>query len=147
MQFKVGPSCYCVPVSAIQEVAIPTEIHELPLESAGLLGMMKLREALVPVLSARKLMEYQGEPESANPVCLVLTHPAGPVAVLVDEVLHVEQVNASALQRIPTLPLDHMVTGMMEIAGVPTQFLSVTLFLKSANYGAAGLDNAPLAPH
>ncbi|MCC5612649.1 chemotaxis protein CheW [Nostoc sp. CHAB 5834] len=147
MQFKVGPSCYCFPVSAIQEVAIPSEIHGLSMKNSGLLGMMRLREALVPVFSARMLMDYQGEPDSAKPVCLVLVHPAGPVAVLVDEVLHVEQVSAAALQRVPTLPLDHMVTGMVEISGVPTQFLSVNLFLKSANYGAAGLNDAPSLPH
>lgn len=71
-QFRSGATWYALPTIAIRHVLPRPEATPLPGGPPALLGLCRLREGFLPVLSAAGLIEAQVPPPLAEPMMLVL---------------------------------------------------------------------------
>ncbi len=75
-----------LPLSVLREVVpCPPELDEVPAAAPGLLGVLRLRGALVPVVDLLPLLD-RPHPPARNPVVVVLAHDGRLLGLLVDEV-------------------------------------------------------------
>ncbi|SHK06568.1 purine-binding chemotaxis protein CheW [Roseomonas rosea] len=74
-----------LPAGAVQEVLRPRPVTRVPHAPPGLLGLINLRGAVLPVASLAQLMELEAAPPSAA-ARIVVVNGRAPVGLLVDSV-------------------------------------------------------------
>lgn len=90
--FRIGREWYGVPVGAVIEVLHMVALNEIA--EADILGVMTLREMVIPVVDLRRRFGLAGEYRLDTPIIAVRTR-RGSVGLVVDDaddVVYVEQV-------------------------------------------------------
>jgi purine-binding chemotaxis protein CheW len=96
--FRVGDACFAVPADDVVEVHRGGVVTRVPLAPSGILGLVHLRGRIVPVVDpARPLGIDRPLPERAT--CLVLVLQDDWYGLVIDEMLDVVEIPASAIEQ------------------------------------------------
>lgn len=105
--FAAAGQDFALPVEAVQEiVAAPASITRMPRARAHLLGMMSLRDALLPLVGLRELFALDTATAtvgSAERRVVVVRTADGLVGVVVDEVSEIRRVPQTRIDPVPPL--------------------------------------------
>ncbi len=92
LSFRVGQQWYGLPVEAVTEVLHLIALAEVPTEEPYLLGLMTLREAVMPVVDLRRQFGFAEAPYALTTPILAVRAPRGAIGLVADEVDTVERV-------------------------------------------------------
>jgi purine-binding chemotaxis protein CheW len=108
--FEVGGERCALPIEHVQEICRLPAITRVPRVGPGVLGIMTLRGAIVPVVDLGVVLSLRPRPEAlarANRI-VVLAESHGALGLRVDNVRGVERISAPAVQARPyALMLEH----------------------------------------
>ena len=106
-----GPRQYCtffldglffgVEVTRVQEVIRQQAMTRVPLAPRTVEGLINLRGQIVTAVDLRRRLELPDRPAEARPMNIVVRHDDGAVAMLVDEIGEVVEVDEAAFERPP----------------------------------------------
>jgi purine-binding chemotaxis protein CheW len=96
--FRVGDQLYGTPLSDIIEVIEPLEITPAPNSKKEFLGVINLRGEVLSVIDLRVRFK---QPQDNNPLMfmIVLPNKAGKIAVLVDQMVEVKDIQVEELDK------------------------------------------------
>jgi len=97
LSFRLGQQWYGIDVSQIVEVLYLLEMAELPGSEAHFLGLMTLREKIVPVIDLRVYYQVSEAPLQLNTPIIVVRQSNGLVGLVVDEFDNVEYITPEHL--------------------------------------------------
>lgn len=107
--FRVAGQEFALPIPAVAEIVpAPETITRMPRARAHLLGVMPLRDRLVPLVGLRALFALEGE-SAASSGRVVVVRSGGAsgkgalVGVLVDEVREILRIDRSRIDPVPAL--------------------------------------------
>lgn len=105
VSFEVADQEYALPIESVQEIVqVPGDITTVPKSGAAVLGVMNLRDRLLPVVSLRALFGLPGgELADHNRVVVVSLDGGASVGVVMDRVKEVLRVPRSVLDPMPAL--------------------------------------------
>ena len=108
VSFEVAGQEYALPIERVQEIVqIPAQITEMPNTPRHVLGVMTLRNRLLPLVSLRELFGLPPqELGEANKIVVVAVEGAGPgaaVGVVMDSVKEVLRVGRAVIDPVPPL--------------------------------------------
>jgi len=90
-----------VDVTGVQEVLREQRVTRVPLADAAVHGLINLRGQIVTALDLRPRLGLPPRTDGGPGMTIVLRHDDGPVAVLVDEIGDVLEVDADACEPPP----------------------------------------------
>lgn len=130
--FRVGRELHACDVLLVEEVVSRTRVHPLPDVPPGVLGVIRLRGALVPVLDVAPLLDLRLE-AGPTPAVLVVETPEGRVGIAVDQVRDVASIPASAVQPAPTRAgeSDEHVLGVARVGDALVTLLDLAGILRN----------------
>ena len=108
VSFEVAEQEYALPIEKVQEIVqVPEQITEVPNTASHVLGVMTLRNRLLPLVSLRDMfgLPHQ-EVTEANKIVVVALDGGGEsasVGVVMDSVKEVLRVNNSVIDKMPPL--------------------------------------------
>jgi purine-binding chemotaxis protein CheW len=103
LTFDLAGQVYALPLAEVREAAdLPAQITQLPRGDDTAVGVMRLRGALLPLVSLKALL---GLPMDAGPGAAVLVSALGEAAVglVVDEARAILRVSADHIQPVPSV--------------------------------------------
>ncbi|MBD2090940.1 purine-binding chemotaxis protein CheW [Microcoleus sp. FACHB-1515] len=108
MIFRLGNERFALPVSVLQEITRPAEIHVLPHRSNELfLGLVNIRGEILPCASLSQILsvEMPIDPTYSriNLRCMIVVGQASRWVFPVDEVHRVHRFHVSELQAVPVV--------------------------------------------
>lgn len=106
VSFEVAGQEYALPIESVQEIVqVPERITRVPKAASGIVGVMSLRDRLLPVASLRAMFALDdAEPTSESRVVVVpLERGALSVGIVMDRVKEVLRVARSAIDPVPAL--------------------------------------------
>lgn len=105
VSFEVAGQEYAFPIARVQEIVqLPAAITETPKAPPHVLGVITLRQRLLPLVSLRLLFGLPDARSESNKVAVVSLGPAGAaVGVVMDSVREVLRVARSAVEPAPEL--------------------------------------------
>ena len=89
---RVGAEWYGVEVSHVIEVLHFVALHEIPGAKPDVLGLLTLRDLIMPVIDLRIRFGLSEADLSVDTPIIAINTPNGPVGLVVDDVDDVEQV-------------------------------------------------------
>ena len=116
--FFVDDLLLSIEVERVQEVLRPQEMTRVPLASEVVSGLINLRGQIVTAVCLRRRLLLPDPPEGWKPMNIVVRAEGGPVALLVDEIGDVLEVEDAAFERPPeTLhgPAREMIRGVYKL--------------------------------
>ena len=96
LRFRLGYEWYGIEVGSVIEVLHFMTLNELPTSRPDILGMMRLRELVIPVIDLRLHFHLDAVYSLNTPIIAVNTQ-AGPTGLVVDEVNDLERVDESQI--------------------------------------------------
>lgn len=99
--FIVADSLYGVPVLDVQELLRTQRMTPVPLAPKGVCGLINLRGQIVPALESRERLCLAPRAADAPSMNVVLGTPSGPIAIVVDSIGDVVEVDDSAFEPVP----------------------------------------------
>jgi purine-binding chemotaxis protein CheW len=99
--FFVDDLFLCLEVERVQEVLRPQEMTFVPLASKVVSGLINLRGQIVTAVDLRRRLDLPDRPDGQRPMNIVVRAEGGAVALLVDEIGDVLEVNDGAFERPP----------------------------------------------
>jgi purine-binding chemotaxis protein CheW len=118
--FHVAGLYLGVDVLSVQEVLRATELARVPLAPPTVEGLLNLRGQIVTTINLRRRLSFEPSPEDAESMFMIVHTADGYVALVVDSVGDVIEVNADTYEPTPeTLsPTSRsLVTGVHKLAG------------------------------
>lgn len=107
LSFALGTQDYALPLDRIEEViALPDHVAEMPRPETAVLGVMTLRDRLLPLVSLRALLGFSDPrlPGGRGKVIVVsLGAQAGAVGVVVDRTRDILRVDPNLIDPAPAL--------------------------------------------
>lgn len=103
--FRLDGRTFGVDVGGVQEVLRPQRLTRVPLATPVVEGLINLRGQIVTALDLRRRLALPPRPDGVAPMNLVLRTATGIVALLVDEIGDVVEVDDSTFEA-PPLTLD-----------------------------------------
>ncbi|PKU26608.1 chemotaxis protein CheW [Telmatospirillum siberiense] len=105
VSFEVAGQEYALPIEQVQEIVqIPEQITEVPNTSSHVLGVMTLRNRLLPLVSLRDMFGLPPqEVTDANKIVVVSLSAEMSVGVMMDSVKEVLRVGRSVIDPMPAL--------------------------------------------
>jgi purine-binding chemotaxis protein CheW len=107
VSFDVAGQEYALPIADVQEIVqAPPAITRVPQGPAHLLGMMMLRQRLLPLVSLRRLFALAEAPVDEHSRIVVVApggDAAGSVGIVMDSVKEVLRVGRSLTEKVPPL--------------------------------------------
>ncbi len=97
LSFRVGTEWYAIDVTAVIEVFRFMALSELPAASPETLGLMTVRDMVMPVLDLRLLFGLAEAPLSLDTPVIALHTEAGPLGLVVDDTDNVEPLTENQL--------------------------------------------------
>lgn len=92
LSFRIGPEWYGVELDDIIEVLHFMALTELPAAPPDVLGLMVLRDTVMPVVDLRLRFDLPNASLTLNTPIIAVRTPHGPIGMVVDDVDDVEQV-------------------------------------------------------
>ncbi len=129
--FRLGGELHACDVALVEEVVTRRAVHRLPDMPPRLLGMLRLRGELVPVLDLAPLLELKLEAE--RPAILVVAFGEARVGVATDAA---EEVLPFAAEGVIAPPhtggeRDHYVLGLARVEGRLVNLIDLAEMLRS----------------
>jgi len=120
VSFWLGREEYAFPIEYIQEIVqLPEELVKVPKAEGYILGLMSLRNRVLPVASLKRLLGLPEEDYREENRCIVLTLGGLSVGVVVDSVKEVLRVPESLIEPVPAILVkgkeDFEVTGICRL--------------------------------
>jgi purine-binding chemotaxis protein CheW len=104
VSFTVESQEYAIDIASVQEIVqIPENIVHVPNTSCHVLGLMTLRERLLPLVSLRSLFHLPTRPLDERSRVVVIALGAAAVGVVTDSVSEVLRVPLSLVDALPSL--------------------------------------------
>jgi len=94
--FRVGHEWYGIEAGSILEVLHFLALNELPASRPDILGLMRLREFVLPVIDLRLHFGLAAEYRLTTPI-IVANTPSGLIALVADEVNDLEHIDANQI--------------------------------------------------
>ncbi len=114
LSFYIGNQLYGIDVDSIIEVLHLVALTELPETAPDVLGLMTLREVVMPVVDLRRRFDLPVAPLHMDTPIIAVNTPDGLLGLVVDNVDEVEQVEAISDQHKDESPY---ITGTTQING------------------------------
>lgn len=134
MTFEVGGEVYGIHIQVLQEIIRHQPPTELPGAPPEVLGVLRLRRRIVPVLCLRAHLGMIASGDDDRRCILVVRVDGRETGLLVDRVLEVVDVKADDVRPPPALacdvPADHLI-GLVTTHGVTRRLLDVRAVLPS----------------
>ena len=99
--FYVNHQCYGIDVMHVQEIVRNQPVTRVPLADRVVRGLMNLRGQIVTAIDMRRRLDLPERGEEGNPVNVVLQSTDGAVALLVDEIGDVLEVDEQNFEPPP----------------------------------------------
>lgn len=99
--FSIADSLYGVPVEQVQELLRAQRMTPVPLAPSGVCGLLNLRGQIVPAVEARERLCVEPRPAGAPSMNVVVSTPLGPVAIVVDSIGDVLDVDDTQFEPVP----------------------------------------------
>lgn len=105
VSFEVAGQEYALPIEHVQEIVqVPEEFTEVPNTPAHVLGVMTLRNRLLPMVSLREMFGLSAvDLSEANKIVVVALESGQSVGVVMDSVKEVLRVSQSVIDPMPSL--------------------------------------------
>jgi len=115
VSFEVAGQEYGLSIEHVQEIVqMPASIAAVPRADAHVLGIMTLREKLLPLVSLRAMLGLpQAAPDERNKIVVVALPGGGAVGIVMDMVREVLRVARARMEPMPAL-----LTGSGEITAI-----------------------------
>lgn len=129
--FRVGPELHACDVMLVEEVVSWAEVHPLPDVPRPLLGVIRLRGSLVPVLDVSPALGLRLE-EERRPAVLIVEAGERRLGVAVDEAREVAAFPASSVQPAPArgAEQEEHVLGVARVEGALVTLLDLAAILE-----------------
>ena len=102
--FAVAGQEFALPVEHVQEIVpVPKQVTRVPRARAHLLGMMTLRDALLPLVGLRELFGLDAEGEETGRRVVVVRTDEGLVGVVVNGVREIRRIPHGRIDPVPPL--------------------------------------------
>jgi len=106
VSFTVSDEEYAIPIENIQEIVqIPEHITKVPNSEATIIGIMNLRDKILPLASLRRLFGFPEEELTEQSRIVVLSMGNLSVGIVVDGVKEVLRVPESIIEPVPSIIL------------------------------------------
>ncbi len=106
VSFTVSDEEYAIPIENIQEIVqIPEHITKVPNSEATIIGIMNLRDKILPLASLRRLFGFPEEQLTEQSRIVVLSMGSLSVGIVVDSVKEVLRVPESIIEPVPSIIL------------------------------------------
>lgn len=128
--FRLGGELHACDVLRVEEVVTGERVHPLPDVPPPVLGVIRLRGALLPVVDVAPALGLRLR-ETDTPGVLVLEGAGGRLGVAVDEVREVATLPASSIQAAPVRGADEEehVQGVARVGGTLVALLDLARLL------------------
>ncbi len=104
VSFAVADEEYAIPIENIQEIVqIPEHITKVPNSEQSIIGIMNLRDKILPLASLRRLFGLQEQQVSEESRIVVLSLGNLSVGIIVDSVKEVLRVPESVIEPVPSI--------------------------------------------
>jgi len=103
LEFRIGGQAYATPLDQVRAVIAAPEPQALPGADAAMLGVVSVRERLLPVVSAAAVLGLAAQPLHARARILVLAIGEAEAGLLVEEVRGVLRAPADRVGAVPPL--------------------------------------------
>lgn len=104
VSFEVCKEEYAFPVERVREiVTLPPNVIEVPRSAPSMMGMMALRDAILPLVNLHRLLGLQDREREGGARVVVTAGDVGPVGVVVDAVREVLRLPETAFEPVPGL--------------------------------------------
>ena len=104
VSFDVAQQEYAIAISAVQEIVqMPQHYVQVPRAEAHVLGLMTLRNRLLPLVSLRRMFELPAVGQDERSRVVVVALSGGSVGIVVDNVNEVLRVPSSEVETMPPL--------------------------------------------
>lgn len=137
--FRLGAEFYACEVSSVEEVVTDQPIHSLADIPPPLLGVVRIRGALLPVVDIAPALGLRLG-EAATPAVLVVDGPAGRVGIAVDEVHQVTALPPGAIRAIAGAATEEQGAGVTHLGGELVSILDLARVLGGQMNQTAGGD-------
>jgi len=101
--FKVADEEYALSIMSIKEIIKPRELTEVPRMPGFVSGVISLRGVIIPIMDMRLRLSLPVKKSTGRERILVLKTSDGLCGVLVDEVIQVVRIAASAIEGPPVI--------------------------------------------
>lgn len=107
VSFEVAQHEYAFPISDVQEIVqIPGHITEVPKSSPDVVGVMILRDRLLPLVSLRRMFALPESAMDEHGRIVVVALGSGSVGIIMDTVKEVLRVSRALIDPVPPLLAD-----------------------------------------
>jgi purine-binding chemotaxis protein CheW len=118
VSFKLGAQEYALPLERVREIIpLPSHVAEVARSESAVLGVVTLRDRLLPLVSLRALLGMPVDfPSGEQSKVIVMTMGEGTVGVVADDIREILRVDPSAIDPAPALMTKG--TGDAEISSI-----------------------------
>lgn len=104
VSFSVAGQEYAIPIETVQEIVqVPDQVVQVPRAASHVLGMITLRQRVLPLVSLRRMFALPDQAASDRSRIVVLTLEGVSVGVVTDSVNEVLRVSRDAIDPMPSL--------------------------------------------
>jgi purine-binding chemotaxis protein CheW len=133
LSFRVGFQWYGISVDNVIEVLHLMALTELPVSADDILGLMTVRDVVIPVLDLRLRFKLTDPIYSLNTPIITARLPPGVVGLVVDEIDNVEPVAENQIVNYDDTTLAAHSAYVAGVARLPERLI---LLLNTASLGA-----------
>lgn len=103
--FEVGRQEFALPLERVREIIpLPEQIAEMPRAETAVLGVVTLRDRLLPLVSLRALLGLEGEARALEPgKVVVVSLGSGAVGIVVDRTREILSIDPAVIDPAPVL--------------------------------------------
>ena len=135
--FRVGTQRYAFSADRVREIQQIVAFADVPDESGLVMGMVDVRGDIAPVIDARSLIGLPAEPYTLQTPMIVVSGPVGPVALIVDAVDSLVELDAGEGGPAPALhSLASRILGVHHLDGDLLFLLDVDALLEPVAFPA-----------
>lgn len=100
--FRVSEFLLGLEVRHIREIATHRELTRVPLAPERVAGLLNLRGEVITVVDLRRRLGLEEQRSGVAPVHVIISHPDGPVSMMVDGVDDIVEVSDDNFEPPPT---------------------------------------------
>ena len=110
---RVGRELLAVPIDRIHRLQASVILTPIPESNTGFDAVADVGDGVVPVIDLRRILAADGEPAADDlpPPCLLAVIGGGMAGIVVDRILHVENISDGQFEpagESPLLPVSHI---------------------------------------
>lgn len=132
--FRADSQAYGLPVERVREIQQIVAFADVPDEGDAIRGLIDIRGEIVPVVDARTLLGLPSAPYTLDTPMIVVLGPQGPVALVVDAVDAILDLDTDAAEPAPPmhslasriLGVHHLQDGLVLVLDPDTLFTHVS---------------------